>query len=154
MERKEFLTQLGISLAAVCAGCSIASCGSTPKQDDPNPSNGTNTGTGNTGGNTGTSLLSADLSTELKNIGEFKVSNGIILVRLAQGSASNAFSAVQVACTHQGVSINWNTTQAKFICPAHGSQFDAHGTVLQGPAAVALKEYKVSITGSNLTVTT
>ncbi len=151
MERKEFLSKLGISLAAVCAGCSMASCGSTPKQDDPTPSNGTgNTGAGS---NNGTGLLSADLATELKNAGEFKVANGIILVRLTQGSTLSAFTAVQVACTHQGVSINWNSAQGKFICPAHGSQFNAQGAVLQGPATLALKEYQVNITGNNLTVT-
>ncbi|WP_460680123.1 QcrA and Rieske domain-containing protein [Mucilaginibacter koreensis] len=151
MERKEFLTQLGISLAAVCAGCSIASCGSMPKQDDPIPEGGT--GTGNNGGSNGNSLLDADLSSELKNAGEFKIANGIILVRLSQGSTATAFTAVQAACTHQGVSIGWNTAQGKFVCPAHGSQFDTHGAVLQGPAAIALKEYKVNITGNNLTVT-
>lgn len=152
MERKKFLTQLGISLAAVCAGCNMASCGSKPKQDDPAPTDGNVTG--NTGGDNGTSLLNADLNNELKNAGEFKTGNGIILVRLSQGSTANAFTAVQVACTHQGVSIGWNAVQEKFICPAHGSQFDAHGAVLQGPAAIALKEYKVNIAGNKLTVTT
>lgn len=148
MERKEFLTQLGISLAIVCAGCSITSCGSTPKQDDPTPTDGT--GTGSSGG---TSLLNANLTTELTNPGEFKISNGIILVRLTQGNTASAFTAVQVACTHQGVSIGWNTAQGKFICPAHGSQFNAQGVVLQGPAASPLKEYKVNIRGNSLNVT-
>jgi cytochrome b6-f complex iron-sulfur subunit len=146
MNRQEFLTRFGIGMAAVCAGCGIASCGSSPK-DDPSP-NGTDnkppTGTG--------PLLSADLNSEVKNIGDFKVANGVILVRLAQGNAADAFTAVQVACTHQGTSINYNNTQAKFICPNHGSQFSTSGAVLLGPATAPLKQYSVSINGTALTV--
>jgi cytochrome b6-f complex iron-sulfur subunit len=38
MERHEFLAKLGISMAAVCAGCSLVGCGS--KGSDPGPSTG------------------------------------------------------------------------------------------------------------------
>lgn len=147
MERKEFISKLGISLAAICAGCGIASCGSNPKAEDPTPTPG-----GSTGGN-GNALLSANLDSELKNVGEFKVSNGIILVRLAAGNTANAFTAVQVACTHQGTPVNYNGSQGKFICPNHGSQFSTTGAVLLGPAATALKSYNVNISGSTLSIT-
>jgi cytochrome b6-f complex iron-sulfur subunit len=147
MERKEFISKLGISLAAICAGCGIASCGSNPKAEDPAPTPG-----GNTGGNSN-ALISANLDSELKNVGEFKVSNGVILVRLAAGNTANAFTAVQVACTHQGVAVNYNNAQGKFICPSHGSQFSTTGAVLVGPAATALKSYTVNISGNSLNVT-
>ncbi len=147
MERKEFISKLGISLAAICAGCGIASCGSNPKAEDPTPAPG-----GGTGGN-GSALLSANLDSELKNVGEFKVSNGVILVRLATGNTANSFTAVQVACTHQGTPVNYNGSQGKFICPNHGSQFSTTGAVLVGPAATALKSYNVSTSGSSLNVT-
>lgn len=147
MERKEFISKLGISLATICAGCGIASCGSNPKAEDPTPTPG-----GGAGGN-GNALLSANLDSELKNVGEFKVSNGIILVRLAAGNTANAFTAVQVACTHQGTPVNYNGSQGKFICPNHGSQFSTTGAVLLGPATTALKSYNVSIAGSSLNVT-
>lgn len=146
MERKEFISKLGISLAAICAGCSIASCGSNPKAEDPTPT------PGGTGGNNN-ALVSANLDSELKNVGEFKISNGVILVRLATGNTANAFTAVQIACTHQGTSINYNSSQGKFICPNHGSQFSTTGAVLLGPATTALKSYNVSIAGSSLNVT-
>lgn len=143
MERKEFLSALSISLAAVCAGCSLSSCGSTPKSDDPVPA---------TPG-TGTAVLSTNLNTTLVNVGESIVSNGVIVVRLAQANVAASFSAVQVACTHQGVAVNYNTAQGIFICPSHGSRFGTTGNVLLGPATVALKQYTVTITGTTLTVT-
>lgn len=150
MERKEFLAKFGITMAAVCAGCSLYSCGSSPS-DDPSPAPGGGTGTTPPPAGSG-ALFTVNLDSELKNIGDFKVSNGVILVRLAAGAAATAFTAVQVACTHEGTSINYNTAQGKFICPNHGSQFSTSGSVLVGPAAQALKSYAVAVTGSTLTV--
>jgi cytochrome b6-f complex iron-sulfur subunit len=150
MERKEFLSKLGITLAAVCAGCSLYSCGSDPKND---PAPGTDGGTTNPPPAGGSNILSANLDSEMKNIGDFKVAGGVILVRLAAGATASAFTAVQVACTHQGTSINYNAAQGKFICPNHGSQFSTGGAVLLGPASTALKLYNVTVNGSALTVT-
>jgi cytochrome b6-f complex iron-sulfur subunit len=139
MERHEFLSKLGIGLVAVCAGCSLVSCGS--KGNDPAPSN-VNKG----------NLFTVDLSDQLANIGDSTVQQGVILVRLASGNITDAFTAVQVACTHQGASIGYDVAQGIFICPRHGSEFSTSGVVVQGPASAALQEYTVTINGSTLTV--
>jgi cytochrome b6-f complex iron-sulfur subunit len=147
MERQEFISKLGIGLVAVCAGCSLVSCGS--KGSNPSPDVGgapppPRTGSGN--------VFTIDTSSELVNIGDSKMEDGIILVRIAAGSAESSFTAVQVACTHQGTAINYNTGQAIFICPAHGSEFSKNGQVLQGPASTPLQKYNVTISGTTLTV--
>jgi cytochrome b6-f complex iron-sulfur subunit len=145
MERHEFLAKLGISMAAVCAGCSLIGCGS--KGSDPAPGGGTPPpaqGSGN--------VFSVDLNSELQSVGSSKISNGIILVRLAAGAVASAFTAVQVACTHEGTSINYNTNQGIFICPNHGSEFNTSGGVVLGPATSSLKKYTVTVAGSTLTV--
>ncbi|MDN5289474.1 MAG: hypothetical protein JWR38_5748 [Mucilaginibacter sp.] len=144
MQRQEFLSKLGISLAAVCIGCNLASCGSDVKMEDPTPTTPTTPGA---------TLATLDLNSDLKNVGESTVSNKIIIVRLAAGNTSDAFTAVSVACTHQGTSINYNPSQGKFICPNHGSQFSTTGSVLLGPAVTPLQEFKIAITGSSLIVT-
>lgn len=142
MERKEFLSKLGIGLAAVCVGCGVVACGSDPEDEaKPDP---------DTGG--GDNVLTANLDTELKNVGDSKMANGVILVRLAQPNEPSSFTAVQLACTHQGISVAYNNAQGKFICPAHASEFNTKGEVLRGPAATALKQYTVKVTGSNLAV--
>lgn len=145
MNRQEFLTKFGISMAAVCAGCSLYSCGSKPG-DNPTPNSQTNP-PANSG-----ALFTANLNNELQNTGDFKVADGVIIVRLKAGNTTDAFTAVQVACTHQGTSINYNNAQGKFICPNHGSQFSTTGAVLLGPATQSLQVYKVSISGNTLTV--
>nr|WP_294948724.1 Rieske 2Fe-2S domain-containing protein [uncultured Mucilaginibacter sp.] len=139
MERHEFLAKLGIGLAAVCTGCSLVSCGSNPKSGDPTPS-----GDGN--------IFSVNLDSELLNIGDSKVSNGVILARVAAGNSSDAFSAVQVNCTHEGGVIAYHADSGIYICPLHGSEFGKTGTVLQGPAVTSLKKYNVVITGTSLAV--
>jgi cytochrome b6-f complex iron-sulfur subunit len=147
MERDEFLSKLGIGVLALCAGCGIASCGS--KSNDPSPSGGGGSNPPPTGSGT---VFTADLNTELSAIGASKVGGGVILVRIASGNIASSFTAVQVACTHEGTSIAYNAAQSKFICPLHGSEFGQSGTVLTGPAVSALKKYTVSISGSTLSV--
>ncbi|HEY9533468.1 MAG TPA: Rieske (2Fe-2S) protein [Mucilaginibacter sp.] len=143
MERNEFLTKLGIGSLAVCMGCSIISCS---KSGSPGPSNGDNLPA------TGTTI-DIDLNSSIKNIGDQTVSHGIIIVRLGGGNVVSSFTAVQVACTHEGTSINYNNSQGMFICPLHGSEFSKTGALIQGPATRALKQYAVAITGTTLTVT-
>jgi cytochrome b6-f complex iron-sulfur subunit len=41
---------------------------------------------------------------------------------------------VKSVCTHLGCTVEWNAIENQFNCPCHGSQFDAQGAVLQGPA--------------------
>jgi Rieske Fe-S protein len=146
MERQEFLAKLGISMAAICTGCSLVGCGS--KSNDPSPGTTTNNPPAPGSG----TVFSINLATDLQTIGTFKVASGVILVRLAADNVASSFTAVQVACTHQGTSINYNANQGKFICPNHGSQFSTSGAVLLGPAAVSLKQYTVSVNGDTLTV--
>ena len=141
MDRKNFISSVGMSVVAVCTGC-LAACSKS----------GSNSGT--TGGATAPTGFSftTDLGSELINIGNSKVSNGVIVVRIASGSDPASFTAVQVACTHQGTSINYNSGQGQFVCPNHGSVFSTSGSVVQGPASRSLTKYTVSITGNTLIV--
>lgn len=139
MERQEFLAKLGIGLAAVCTGCSLVSCGSNPKNEDPAP-----TANGN--------IFTVDLSTQLLNIGDQKISNGVILARTAAGNSIDSFSAVQVNCTHEGTIIAYHADSGIYICPLHGSEFTKTGSVIQGPALTNLRKYNVVIDGTNLNV--
>jgi Rieske Fe-S protein len=148
MQRAEFISKLGIGLIAACAGCSLASCSS--KGSNPSPvvvggaPNPPSAGSGN--------LFTVDLSSQLTNIGDSMVQNGVIIVRIAADNTVSSFTAVQVACTHQGTAIAYNEGQGIFICPAHGSEFSKTGQVLVGPAAIPLHQYAVKIDSNTLTV--
>jgi Rieske Fe-S protein len=148
MEREEFISKLGLGVLMACTGCGLASCGGSKSNDPtPNPGGGTPPPAPGSG-----ALFTTDLNTSLLNVGDSKVSNGVILVRIATGNTATSFTAVQVACTHEGTSIGYNATQSKFICPNHGSQFSQTGQVTMGPAATNLQKYTVSVSGTTATV--
>lgn len=149
MEREEFISKLGLGVLIACTGCSLTSCGGS-KSNDPTPTSPKGTPAPAPGSG---ALFTADLNSSLLNIGDSQISNGVILVRIAAGNTASSFTAVQVACTHEGTSIGYNASQAKFICPNHGSQFSQTGQVLLGPAANPLQKYTVAVNGTTATVT-
>ncbi len=145
MQRREFLGSLSGPMVVACAVC----MGACSKGGD----SGTNPPTG--GGVTppANANITVNLSNSLLTIGSSVVQDGVIIVRLATGNAASSFTAVQVACTHEGTSINFNSSANQFVCPNHGSTFSTSGAVNLGPATKPLKQYSITVTGSTLTVT-
>ncbi|SKB37614.1 QcrA and Rieske domain-containing protein [Daejeonella lutea] len=142
MKRTEFLSTIGIGLAAACTGCLYA-CGkggeAKPEIKPPVPPSGVS--------------FTIDLNTEIKSVGEAKSNNGVIVARIGAGNVVSSFAAVQLACSHEGTSIGYSPTQGSFVCPNHGSIFNNSGVVTTGPATTNLKQYTMAISGSVLTVT-
>jgi Rieske Fe-S protein len=55
-------------------------------------------------------------------------------------NADGTVDAMSAVCTHLGCIVQWNGTEKSWDCPCHGSRFDPHGLVLNGPAVQALKK--------------
>lgn len=136
MERREFLGSLTGPVLAACAVC-MGACSKT--------------GSGSNGAVSAN--FTVDLATNLASVGSSLVQSGVIVVRLAAGNVPAFFTAVQVSCTHEGTSINYNNNAGLFICPNHGSTFTTAGAVTLGPATSSLKQYAIAISGSTMTVT-
>ena len=138
MERRTFLGTLTGPVVAACAVC-MGACSKS-----------------SSGGGTSGAVsanFTIDLASNLTTVGSSLVSNGVIVVRLAAGNVPASFTAVQVACTHEGTAIGYNASAGKFICPNHGSTFSTTGAVTLGPAATSLKTYNVAIAGNIMTIT-
>jgi cytochrome b6-f complex iron-sulfur subunit len=53
--------------------------------------------------------------------------------------------AYSLACTHLGCTVEWDEENAGFVCPCHGSKYDAQGLVIQGPAQRPLRKLRVEL---------
>ena len=83
----------------------------------------------------------------LKNTGSSLVVQGVIVAKTGSG-----YVALDSACTHNGCTVGYSSPANNFPCPCHGSVFSPTGSVVTGPATIALKSYAVSLTGDILTI--
>jgi cytochrome b6-f complex iron-sulfur subunit len=143
MERKEFISLLGLGAGSIiissCLGACSKSDGTTP---NPSPTPGTG----------GKIDFTVDVSTNSQILSQgWTVQNGVIIAK-----SGAAYLAVAGVCTHQQSAITYNSTNNTFPCSqqdaAHGSVFDANGVKLRGPATANLKKYNTSLTGNILRV--
>ena len=59
-------------------------------------------------------------------------------------NANGQLSELSPVCTHLGCLVHWNNSETSWDCPCHGSRFDPHGRVLNGPAVAALEARPMS----------
>ncbi len=136
MDRKQFLSLVGVGAAAACAYC-VGGCKS--------PSD---TITGPTGVDL-TIDLTQPANSPLTQNGGYIYDNGLIVARTVNGT----FVALSSACTHQGNTVVYDKSTNQFFCPAHGSRYATDGSVINGPASSPLTRYTTKATGNILTVT-
>ncbi len=89
--------------------------------------------------------FTVDLRTDLLQKDAWLVRNQVLVLRISNAYAADAFTAVQATCTHAGGDLWWNAANAALTCAVHGSLFTAEGLVLQGPAFNPLTKYNVRL---------
>ena len=151
MERKDFIEKVGLSAASVLIfgcmqGCS-KSDSAAPAQppSNNNPANKVDF----------TINITNSPYNSLNTAGGFYVerTNNIIIARtLTPSNPNEPFIAVSSLCTHQQVTVDFQASNNRFYCSAHGSVFGTTGAVLNGPAASALKQYKTALSGNSLRI--
>ncbi|HTK07835.1 MAG TPA: protein kinase [Ktedonobacteraceae bacterium] len=101
-----------------------------------------------TGSVVGSTTLLINSAQQFANPADGKSS---LLIHLPSGN----FVAYKQACTHEGVSVNYDPNTHTLVCPAHGAIFDPakSGAVLQGPATSPLPTVGIKVNGDG-TVTT
>jgi len=105
---------------------------------------------------TGTASGSASIAVNVD--GTALASTGTpVLVRSSRGdvlavrTGASTFNALSSQCTHAACEITAFSGQS-FVCPCHGSQFDASGKVLGGPAPSPLRQYTTQFANGVLTI--
>jgi cytochrome b6-f complex iron-sulfur subunit len=161
MERKQFLSLVGVSVGAVILQHCLSGCKSD--DGDPSPNSGGNNNNGN-GGNTSTGLtgnaskgsgaidftldLTSSTYKELKTEGKALVVGDVIVAKTKDG----AYIAVAKSCTHQGTTVDFESNNNRFNCSNHGSNFDITGKVLNGPATSPLTQYNAAFDATKNTL--
>jgi Rieske Fe-S protein len=59
------------------------------------------------------------------------------LIVNSEGTGLENFG-LNAICTHLGCTVPWVPAENKFKCPCHGSQYNAQGKVIRGPAPLSL----------------
>lgn len=136
MNRRAFLTWVGVGWLASSLPVALAACSQTNQKSSPN-----------TEFQAVGSVEELDKSSQLLN--NNSPVGSVLVVRTA---TANELSAVDPTCTHAGCVVQWQDPLKKFVCPCHGSEFDADGKVLKGPAEKPLKTYQAKIEGSSVLV--
>jgi cytochrome b6-f complex iron-sulfur subunit len=141
MDRKEFLSLVGISASSAlimsCVGCSKSS----DNQSNQSSVNGPT-------GVDFTLDLSASANAALLSNGGYLATQGVLVAKTNAG----AFIAVQQSCTHENYPLIYEGASQRFFCNNHGSAFSEKGVVLNSPANRNLTVYNTSVTGTTLKV--
>ncbi len=148
MERKEFIEKVGLSSASILIFGCMQACSKSEGSAAPSNSNGNNEGTTKPI-DFSINITIAPYNT-LNTLGGFYVdaAKNIIIAR----TLNNSFLAVSSVCTHQQVTLEYQSNGDRFYCSGHGSVFSTTGAVTTGPATQALKQYKTTLTGDILRV--
>ncbi|NSL86731.1 Rieske (2Fe-2S) protein [Chitinophaga sp. Mgbs1] len=146
MERRKFVSNVGLTLVLACtAGMAACSKGGGGYGSSPDPGPGG-----------GSARVTLNLTSDLTQVGDFRIANGVIVIRTGTGNTAAAFSALSSTCTHQGCTVSTFSKASGLIeCNApcgHGSRYTATGAVNTGPAAAALTPYSIAVNGNMLTV--
>jgi cytochrome b6-f complex iron-sulfur subunit len=132
MDRKTFLSSLGLSAASLVMASCLGSC----KNETPAP----------------TVDFTIDLTdpayAALNAPGGYVYLNGVIIAKTTNGN----IVAVSQACTHEGAAVQYQSNNNQFYCPRHGAAFGTSGNVTNGPASSALKMYTVTINGTSVRI--
>lgn len=138
MNRREFLELTGITAGALAIITCIEACSKTSTTASPQgPSN-----------IDFTLDLTQASNAALKNNGGMVYNQGVLVAKTKSG----AYIAVASACTHEGQTVQYRLSSDDIYCAAHGSVFSDTGSVQQGPASTALKQYTTTLSGNSLRV--
>ncbi|MGB4774600.1 MAG: hypothetical protein WBP45_05480 [Daejeonella sp.] len=128
MERKDFLTMLGVGAGSIVIASCLGACGkddNTNPSPDPDPTPGVKTEK--------TRVNDVANRPEFGNGGVgYIIKEGVIIAK-----NNSTYIALGSACTHASLSMTYNKINANFPCSGsagdgHGSVFNLDGTVKTG----------------------
>jgi cytochrome b6-f complex iron-sulfur subunit len=145
MNRREFISWVGVGGIASSLPTAIAAC--SPTNTESKPSTRTMRADGFQAIGT---VAKLDKDGQILNK---KAAKSPVLVIRDPANASQLI-AVNPTCTHAGCTVAWQQDENAFVCPCHGSKYTSSGKVIQDPAKRPLATYAAKMEGNNILVKT
>ena len=142
MTRKQFMTRVSLSIAAVSAAVMAVPCIAAlvaPLLEE-NPSSWRTIGRIEDFPVGSTRLVDFE-NADAEPYSGMLTKSAAWLRRVDQDN----FTAFAVNCTHLGCPVRWEENAHLFMCPCHGGVYYSDGTVAAGPPPRRLPEYKVRV---------
>jgi cytochrome b6-f complex iron-sulfur subunit len=146
--RREFCVHACQAASLVAAGAMWQACGGSSMS----PSNATNLPTVAATAASGALSLTVDAASPLAAVGSAALVQSSAANVLVSRTAQDTFTAVTAVCTHEACTIS-GISGSIYTCPCHGSQFNATGGVVKGPAVQPLRQFTTRFSANVLTIT-
>jgi cytochrome b6-f complex iron-sulfur subunit len=143
MNRREFLTWVGVGGLASSLPVAIAACNPQTEKSDTSASPKRSDG-----------FQSVGTAAELNQKGQIlnkDFAGGSVLV-VSNPANPKTITAVNPICTHRGCTVEWKAENKAFVCPCHKAEYSPDGKVLKGPAQKSLSTYEAKIEGDSVLV--
>jgi len=156
MERRQFLTWIGLGFLVTTGPATIASCqaessteATTTPLDVPSPPQEVSSAAGGSQGYTIGTVADLDANGFLSGKPDF-VEATVLVIRDPQ--APDTLHALNATCPHNQCEVTWESDAAQFVCPCHSGKFAPDGTVVAKPPTSNLIAYQARIDGDNIIV--
>jgi nitrite reductase/ring-hydroxylating ferredoxin subunit len=151
--RRQFCRQCSAGLAALSGVAMLQACGGGgPTSSSGGSFGGSSLPVVNGASAGGGIQVTIDAASPLASPGSMAFVQSSLGSVLVAHTGTDTFIAVTSTCTHQGCAIT-GFSGSNYVCPCHGSQFDANGRVLNGPASRSLQQFNTQFANGILTIT-
>jgi nitrite reductase/ring-hydroxylating ferredoxin subunit len=151
--RRQFCRQCSAGLAALSGVAMLQACGGGgPTSSSGGSFGGSSLPVVNGASAGGGIQVTIDAASPLASPGSMAFVQSSLGSVLVAHTGTDTFIAVTSTCTHQGCAIT-GFSGSNYVCPCHGSQFDANGRVLNGPASRSLQQFNTQFANGVLTIT-
>jgi nitrite reductase/ring-hydroxylating ferredoxin subunit len=150
VNRREFIKLAGATAACMCAGLGIGGCTGKATSDTPFAPGGSYR------------VADGTVTVALSQVEALASVGGAVKLALYAGgserkiiivhSADEEYRAFADSCTHNGKELNHQHEEGKLACCGRSPQFDLEGSVLRGPAEIALLRYSLRQVGDELVI--
>lgn len=141
MDRRKFLTWVGVGTLAHSLPLILAACNSTsedaPQAASESPKPEIDTSVRPDGFQAIGTLEQLDKEGVI--LDRSSAAEPVLVIRNAE---TNTLIAFNPTCTHQGCTVEFNAEEKILACPCHGSKFAPDGTVVEGPATRPLATFE------------